>query len=169
MNVLAAPFLYVLPTDLEAFACFCSFIEVQAPRYVRPTLEGVHLGLQVRLSPSRFSAIPLWLTRDVLQQLVDRCLSSVEHDLYTHLLSHNLTAELYAFPSLLTFSASTPPLAEVLELWDFLLAWGVGLNVLCVVAQVVIMKDDLLRSNSCVPFFVFPLRRVELTSVRTDQ
>ncbi|ORY58694.1 rab-GTPase-TBC domain-domain-containing protein [Leucosporidium creatinivorum] len=126
MNVLAAPFLYVLPTELEAFACFCSFIEVQAPRYVRPTLEGVHLGLQ----------------------LVDRCLSCVDTQLYTHLLSHNLTAELYAFPSLLTFSASTPPLGEVLELWDFLLAWGVGLNVLCVVAQVVIMKDELMRSSS---------------------
>lgn len=50
MNVLAAPFLYVMPTELEAFACFSSFIEVQAPRYVRPTLEGVHLGLQVRCS-----------------------------------------------------------------------------------------------------------------------
>lgn len=157
MNVLAAPFLYVLPTELEAFACFCSFIEVQAPRYVRPTLEGVHLGLQVRLS-----FLPQLGDRDphspcVCSQLVDRCLSTVESDLYTHLLSHNLTAELYAFPSLLTFSASTPPLAEVLELWDFLLAWGVGLNVLCVVAQVVIMKDELMRSSSCVSFFSLAL------------
>lgn len=49
MNVLAAPFLFVLPSQLEAFACFTSFIETQAPRYVKPTLEGVHAGLQVRL------------------------------------------------------------------------------------------------------------------------
>lgn len=49
--MLAAPFLYVLPTQLEAFACFSTFIETQAPRYVRPTLEGVHAGLHVRPLP----------------------------------------------------------------------------------------------------------------------
>lgn len=51
MNVLAAPFLYVLPSQLEAFACFTTFIELEAPLYVRPTLEGVHSGLQVRVVP----------------------------------------------------------------------------------------------------------------------
>lgn len=48
-NVLAAPFLYVLPSQLEAWACFTRFIETQAPRYIRPTLAGVHDGLQVEL------------------------------------------------------------------------------------------------------------------------
>lgn len=48
-NVLAAPFLYAMPSQLEAFACFTTFIEDQVPRYVRPTLVGVHDGLQVRL------------------------------------------------------------------------------------------------------------------------
>lgn len=84
-------------------------------------------------------------------QLVDLCLKAVDSELYNHLLASNLTAELYAFPSLLTFSASTPPLREVLELWDFLLAWGVGLNVLCVVAQLWIMRGELMKSSSCVP------------------
>jgi len=126
MNVLAAPFLFVLPSQLEAFACFTTFIETQAPRYVRPTLEGVHAGLR----------------------LVDLCLNALDPVLYTHLLAHNLTAELYAFPSLLTFCACTPPLEEVLELWDFLLAWGAGLNVLCVVAQVVMLKERLMGSVS---------------------
>ncbi|KAM0754141.1 TBC-domain-containing protein [Meredithblackwellia eburnea MCA 4105] len=126
MNVLAAPFLYVLPTQLESFACFATFIENQAPRYVRPTLEGVHAGLH----------------------LVDLALQALDPPLYAHLLSSNLTAELYAFPSILTFCACTPPLEEVLELWDFLLAWGVGLNVLAVVAQLFIMRDELLASTS---------------------
>jgi cell cycle arrest protein BUB2 len=47
MNVLAAPFLYTMPSELEAFYCFASFIEVTCPAYVQPTLEGVHRGLKV--------------------------------------------------------------------------------------------------------------------------
>lgn len=49
MNVLAAPFLYIMPTELEAFYAFSKFIEVECPLYVQPTLEGVHRGLKVRI------------------------------------------------------------------------------------------------------------------------
>ncbi|GAA5941012.1 Bub2p [Sporobolomyces koalae] len=125
-NVLAAPFLYVLPSQLEAWACFTTFIENQAPRYVRPTLVGVHDGLQ----------------------LVDQCLSALDPALSSHLQGSKLTAELYAFPSIMTFCAATPPLREVLELWDFLLSFGCGLNVLCVVAQLWIMRRELLESKT---------------------
>jgi cell cycle arrest protein BUB2 len=91
-------------------------------------------------------------------KLVDRCLAQLDPILHRHLLAHELTAELYAFPSLLTFSASTPPLKEVIELWDFLLAFGAGLNVLCVVAQLWVMREDLLASSSSVyPLSIFPL------------
>jgi hypothetical protein len=48
MNVLAAPFLYTMPSELEAFFCFSKFIEESCPLYVQPTLEGVHKGLKVR-------------------------------------------------------------------------------------------------------------------------
>lgn len=48
MNVLAAPFLYTMPSELEAFGCFSRFIEDCCPLYVQPTLEGVHRGLKVR-------------------------------------------------------------------------------------------------------------------------
>ena len=48
MNVLAAPFLYTMPSELEAFFCFAKFIEESCPLYVQPTLEGVHRGLKVR-------------------------------------------------------------------------------------------------------------------------
>ena len=48
MNVLAAPFLYTMPSELEAFFCFAKFIEESCPLYVQPTLEGVHRGLRVR-------------------------------------------------------------------------------------------------------------------------
>ena len=47
MNVLAAPFLYTMPSEIEAFFCFSKFIEESCPLYVQPTLEGVHRGLKV--------------------------------------------------------------------------------------------------------------------------
>lgn len=50
MNVLAAPFLYILPTEIEAFYCFSRFIEEHCPTYVSPNLDGVHRGLRVRLA-----------------------------------------------------------------------------------------------------------------------
>lgn len=49
MNVLAAPFLYTMPSELDAFFCFSKFIEESCPLYVQPTLEGVHRGLKVSL------------------------------------------------------------------------------------------------------------------------
>ncbi|PWN48820.1 RabGAP/TBC, partial [Violaceomyces palustris] len=76
MNVLAAPFLYTLPTELEAFHCFSRFIETCCPLYVQPTLEGVHRGLK----------------------LVDTCLELADAQLYSYLRSKNLSAEIYAFP-----------------------------------------------------------------------
>jgi cell cycle arrest protein BUB2 len=48
MNVLAAPFLYIMPSEIEAFYAFANFIELNCPLYVQPTLEGVHRGLRVR-------------------------------------------------------------------------------------------------------------------------
>ncbi|ORX35248.1 rab-GTPase-TBC domain-domain-containing protein [Kockovaella imperatae] len=133
MNVLSAPFLYTMPSQLEAFACFSTFIEKCCPLYVQPTLTGVHRGLK----------------------LLDRCLKIVDTELYDHLRSKNLSAELYAFPSVMTLCACTPPLDAVLRLWDtrspsrsFLLAFGVHLNILCVIAQLILMKNELMESPS---------------------
>ncbi|GAA5834835.1 hypothetical protein JCM3766R1_003259 [Sporobolomyces carnicolor] len=127
LNVLCAPFLYSLSSSqMEAWACFTSFVENQAPRYIRPTLVGVHDGLL----------------------LVDECLISLDPTLHSHLSRYNLSAELYAFPSILTFCVATPPLKEALELWDFLLSFGCGLNVLCVVAQLWMMRRELLESKT---------------------
>ena len=80
--------------------------------------------------------------------LVDKCLGIIDGKLHGYLLSKGLAAELYAFPSVLTLCACTPPLPEVLILWDFLFAFGVHLNVLCVVAQLVLMREELMGSRS---------------------
>ncbi|WRT65793.1 uncharacterized protein IL334_002742 [Kwoniella shivajii] len=126
MNVLSAPFLYAMPSQLEAFACFSTFIENGCPLYVQPSLKGVHEGLK----------------------LLDRCLEIVDPELYDKLAEKNLKAEIYAFPSVMTLCACTPPLEEVLKLWDFLLAFGIHLNVLCVIAQLLLIRQELMDSPS---------------------
>lgn len=93
MNVLAAPFLYTMPSELEAFFCFAKFIEESCPLYVQPTLEGVHRGLK-----ACYKSCANTVLRLILKQLLDRCLKIVDPELYAYLRSKNLSAEIYAFP-----------------------------------------------------------------------
>jgi cell cycle arrest protein BUB2 len=59
MNVLAAPFLYIMPSEIEAFYTFSKFIEQCCPLYVQPTLDGVHRGLTVSKFPQHvICAVP---------------------------------------------------------------------------------------------------------------
>lgn len=134
MNVLCAPFLYAARSEVEAFALFHHFVTRECPGYVRSAMDGVHRGLR----------------------LVDRCLEIVEPKLAAYLFSKGMQAELYAFPSVLTLCACTPPLPEVLHLWDFLFAYGPHLNILCIVAQLIRMRDTILESQRYLPPF-FPL------------
>ncbi|KAF2253502.1 TBC-domain-containing protein [Trematosphaeria pertusa] len=126
MNVLCGPFLYVARSEVEAFTGFERLITQECPGYVRGSMEGVHKGLA----------------------LVDRVLEVVDPKLYIHLMNNQMEARIYAFASVLTMCACTPPLPEVLRLWDFLFAYGAHLNILCIVAQLVLIRGDLLRSPS---------------------
>ncbi|KAK4987948.1 CDC16 protein [Elasticomyces elasticus] len=126
MNVLAAPFLYVARSEVEAFAAFDRFISNEIPGYIRGSMEGVHKGVA----------------------LVDKILAIVDPKLSAYLLSKSMKAEIYAFASVTTMCASTPPLLEVLQLWDFLFAYGPHLNLLCIVAQLVLIRDQILGSPS---------------------
>ncbi|GAC73801.1 ypt/rab GTPase activating protein [Moesziomyces antarcticus T-34] len=135
MNVLAAPFLYTLESEVEAFRCFSRFIEYSALRPCKLDMLAVFTNA-FDFAISCFG------------QLLDRCLELLDAPLYHHLRGKNLSAEIYAFPSVMTLCACTPPLPEVLQLWDFLLAFGVHFNVLCIVAQLHIMRADLLESVS---------------------
>ncbi len=124
MNVLCAPFLYAARSEAEAFVAFHRFITKECPGYVRGAMDGVHKGLA----------------------LVDKCLAIVDAKLSGYLRSKGMTAEIYAFASVLTMCACTPPLPEVLVLWDFLFAYGPHLNILCICAQLLMIKDTLLAS-----------------------
>jgi cell cycle arrest protein BUB2 len=124
MNVLCGPFLYAARSEAEAFTGFEKLITQECPGYVRGSMDGVHKGMA----------------------LVDRVLEVVDPKLFVHLMNHHMEAKIYAFPSVLTMCACTPPLPEVLRLWDFLFAYGSHLNILCIVAQLVLQRDDLLRA-----------------------
>jgi cell cycle arrest protein BUB2 len=125
MNVLAAPFLYAARSEAEAFVAFHRFITHECPGYVRGAMDGVHKGLA----------------------LVDKVLAIVDPKLSLYLIGKGMNAEIYAFPSVLTLCACTPPLPEVLRLWDFLFAYGAHLNILCIVAQLVILRNSILSSS----------------------
>ncbi|CAK7564259.1 MAG: CDC16 protein [Sporothrix epigloea] len=124
MNVLAAPFLYAARSEAEAFVAFHRLLTKECPGYIRGAMDGVHKGLA----------------------LVDKVLSIVDSKLSLYLISKNLSAEIYAFPSVLTLCACTPPLPEVLRLWDFLFAYGPHLNILCIVAQLMMIRNQILTS-----------------------
>ena len=127
INVLSAPLLYASRSETQAYALLTSLLTNHIPSYISPTMSGVHAGLE----------------------LIDRILAIREPHLASFLLdTHKLPAKIYAFPSVLTLCACTPPLPEVLKLWDFLFAFGVHLNVVCVVAQLILMKQKLYESSS---------------------
>lgn len=160
MNVLAAPFLYTMPSELEAFFCFSKFIEESCPLYVQPTLEGVHRGLKVPLLHCK-SPVNLHLIYFIISSLIDafsslilNCLGICDPKIYRqkYMLFHVVLPFWVKDPicltswylAVLTLCACTPPLDQVLQLWDFLLAFGVHLNVLCVIAQLLLMRDNVM-------------------------
>lgn len=121
INVLSAPLLYASRSEAQAYAILTCLLTEHIPTYLSPTMSGVHRGVD----------------------LIDRILAHMNPKLSSFLLSKNLPARIYAFPSVLTLCACTPPLPEVMRLWDFLFAFGVHLNVICVVAQLLLCKDAL--------------------------
>lgn len=135
MNVLAAPFLYAARSEAEAFVAFHSLLTRECPGYIRGAMDGVHRGLA----------------------LVDKVLAIVDPKLSMYLTTKGLSAEIYAFPSVLTLCACTPPLPEVLRLWDFLFAYGPHLNIVCIVAQLTIMRSQILQSQR---YFLFSSGKV---------
>jgi len=124
MNVLLAPFLFVLP-EIDAFYSFDWLLRNHIPTYVQPSLDGVHYGTK----------------------LFDECLKVVDIELYNYFQSKNLETKLFSFPSIMTLCGCTPPLSEVLRVWDFLFSFGPHMVVLCTLAQVILIKDSIMKSD----------------------
>ncbi|OMJ27974.1 putative mitotic check point protein BUB2 [Smittium culicis] len=124
MNALLAPFSFVL-NEPSAFFAFKQFLLAHCPSYVRPFLPGVIAGAH----------------------LVDECLAELDPELFVHLHLNGAKGVIYAYSSVMTLSAGVPPLDQLLRLWDYYLASGVHLNIVCIVAQVQSIRDLLLTSN----------------------
>lgn len=125
MNVLCAPFLYVAKSESQAFFMLRALLNERCPLYVVSDLRGVHTGVK----------------------LVNLVLELTDPKLYKKLKQKMLTAEIYALASVMTLSACTPPLDELLQLWDLYLAYGCSLNIIAVVAQVVDLRSSLMASE----------------------
>ena len=164
MNVLAAPFLYTMPSELEAFYCFAKFIEESCPLYVQPTLEGVHRGLKVSLNLAstslsthirRICSCSIGVLRSWTQSCTPICGQRTCLRRFTRFHVRCIAGTVWRptiltlgnVSAILTLCACTPPLDQVLQLWDFLLAFGVHLNVLCVIAQLLLMRDEVMKSS----------------------
>ena len=146
MNVLAGPFLYAARSEVQAFVAFERLVTRECPGYVRASMDGVHKGLG----------------------LVDTVLEIVDPKLFAHLMARGMHAEIYAFASVLTMCACTPPLREVLQLWDFLFAYGPHLNILCIVAQLVLIRDQIMGSPRCAPRVAAHRRRADAGQPEPD-
>lgn len=126
MNVLAAPFLYVSRSESQAYALFSALVQKHCPLYVSSNLKGVKRGVD----------------------LVNLVLSIVDYELFSHLAKCNVSPQVYAFASTMTLCVCTPPLSEALYLWDKLLSYGVHLNIIFIVAQLLQRRTEILSTKN---------------------
>eukprot|EP01083_Nonionella_stella_P011129 31642_1 len=129
MNIILAPFLYTMP-EVNAFFAFCKFITQCFPIYWINYVCGAKAGCK----------------------LVDECLEVSDNKLYNHITSMGLHCEIYGFHMVQSLTASVPPFSELLKLWDILMAFGPHQNVIIVVAQVMLKREQLFScktANDC--------------------
>ena len=124
MNVLVAPFLYLMP-EVDAYHAFMTLITRHCPRYVASNLDGTHHGCS----------------------LVDRVLEILDPELHQHIIEKILRPEIFAFPFVMTLLANMSPLSEVIRVWDVIFAFGIHLDILLVTCQIMLMRNELLAEQ----------------------
>ncbi|PVU90594.1 hypothetical protein BB559_004560 [Furculomyces boomerangus] len=124
MNVILAPLAYVLQEPFAYYA-FKELLSQKCPLYFKHKIPGVYSGIM----------------------LVDECLAFLDPKLFMYLHLNKVSGAVHYLPSVMTLSACSPPLDELLRLWDFFLAFGVHYNIVCIVARVLSMKEMLLTSD----------------------
>jgi len=126
MNVILAPLLFVLPSELDAFTAFDMLITRHAPQYSTAGLDGQHHGCS----------------------LVDRLLLLLDPELHRHVHGHIRDTEIFAFPFISSLLASMRPLQEVIFLWDGVLAFGTHFNVILFSVHLVMHREELLAADT---------------------
>ncbi|KAH8052797.1 hypothetical protein JL722_9931 [Aureococcus anophagefferens] len=147
-----------LPSELEAFWCLEALVAAKAPTYFTPNLGGAAAGaclvdrclavvdpeLYARLTPP--PPLPRLGTRRRASSSGSShgaALLGAESSPASRRGARPLE-DLFAFPLLASLFACAPPLAEVVVLWDALLALGVHSGVLLCAALCVSLRDELL-------------------------
>ena len=126
LNVLLAPIAFACyKSEPQAYSIVHSLVVRHIPLYVTSDVKGVYTGCD----------------------LVEVVLRHIDPALAEDFDSKFFRAKIYAFPLVLTLSACTPPLSEVLRLWDYLFAYGIHMNILFIVAQLVKARDSLLGND----------------------
>ncbi|CAL5976374.1 Rab-GTPase-TBC_domain-containing protein [Hexamita inflata] len=124
MNVIAGVLLYVLD-EPEAFFALQSVIN-RTSSYLKPGIAGTSNGCKI----------------------VDKLLFRLDPELSNKFKQQKLSANLFAFPEIMTFQASKPPLDKVLRYWDAFLGGGFGLNILVVVFALIRNRELLLLTEN---------------------
>eukprot|EP00297_Palpitomonas_bilix_P011698 CAMPEP_0113877662 /NCGR_PEP_ID=MMETSP0780_2-20120614/6227_1 /TAXON_ID=652834 /ORGANISM="Palpitomonas bilix" /LENGTH=325 /DNA_ID=CAMNT_0000863997 /DNA_START=57 /DNA_END=1034 /DNA_ORIENTATION=+ /assembly_acc=CAM_ASM_000599 len=124
LNVVAAPFLYTMP-EVDAFFAFTKLVLHHIPLYTEKRIIGAYRGCD----------------------LFDDVLKAVDSQLASHLQQRSHQGRIFALKPILSLGAGIPPLDQLLRIWDFLFAFGPHLIVLCTVAHVRKLRDDLLKTD----------------------
>lgn len=120
MSLLAAPFLYVMP-EPDAFHCFRLFLREKIPTYVK------------RYSGARYGC-----------ELLDKCLNTIDPQLHKVFAAHNLSPEVYAFPSISSLGACVQPISDTVRLWDIQIGFGVHMHILFTLARLLLARNTIL-------------------------
>ncbi|XBW36944.1 hypothetical protein QEN19_002523 [Hanseniaspora menglaensis] len=127
MNVILAPILTM--TDMEPVAYFLyDRLMNKLHNYYNASLslDRIHKGCE----------------------LVEKALLKIDPKLYKKFNKLSYPLHLLVVPSVMTLSGNVEPVEEVLKMWDFIIAYGVHLNVLFIVAQLVIVRETILKISS---------------------
>lgn len=134
MNVLLGPLLYVTD-EIFGFYLFRRLYSL-ARSYFSPDLCGVHAGCA----------------------LLEEIMGIIDPELQQKLFEHNLRGFLWGFDVVMTFGACLQPLDEVLKLWDFLFAFGLGLMPLLFCIRIIKVRDMLLSHGN--PYEIIRTRAI---------
>jgi cell cycle arrest protein BUB2 len=124
LNVIASPFLYTMP-EVDAFFAMARFVTFHTPRYYFETLDGAREG----------------------SKLLDEIVQACDPELNAHLREKALTGEVYGMPLILSYGGSSPPLDELLRVWDFIVAFGAHFGVVAAAARVILLREKLLAAK----------------------
>ena len=130
MDAIAAGLLYVMP-ELDAFAAFCTLINVHFPTYFYSERNQRKKDLIGSYAAS-------FLSWDILR--------ICDFELFKHL--NPLPPHTYFFPLVASFQAISQPFTQLQRLWDFLFSFGVHLNCVVAVAQIITNKELIMQQNA---------------------